>query len=84
MLLEDLFPVAAYYQDTCQETIQSVRIAGLGARLADFIRPLEEEFHCEVRSLLQPAVADGRIKDDARPLADRELDGLIGWMLQRG
>jgi len=84
MLLEELFPVAAYYQDIWHEAIQSVRLAGLGARLADFVRPLEEEFHCDVRSLLQSAVSDGRIKDDARPLADRELDGLIGWMFQRG
>jgi type IV pilus assembly protein PilM len=84
MLLEEIFPVAAYYQDTWHETIQSVRVAGLGTRLPDFVRPLEDEFHCEVRSLLDSAVSDGRIKDDARPLADRELEGLIGWMLQRG
>ncbi len=84
MLLEEIFPVAAYYQDTWQETIQSVRVAGLGARLPEFIRPLEDEFHCEVRSLLHSAVSDGSIKEDARPLADRELEGLIGWMLQRG
>jgi len=84
MLLEEIFPVAAYYQDTWQETIQSVRVAGLGTRLPEFIRPLEDEFHCEVRSLLHSAVSDGRIKEDARPLADRELEGLIGWMLQRG
>jgi type IV pilus assembly protein PilM len=84
MLLEEVFPVAAYYQDTWQETIQSVRVAGFGARLAEFVRALEDEFHCEVRSLLHAAVSDGRVKDDARPLADRELEGLIGWMLQRG
>jgi type IV pilus assembly protein PilM len=83
MLLEEVFPVAAYYQDTWHEDIQAVRVAGLGARLPDFVRPLEEEFHCEVRSLLNSAVSDGRIKEDARPLADRELEGLIGWMLQR-
>ena len=84
MLLEEIFPVAAYYQDTWQESIQAVRVAGLGSRLPEFVRPLEEEFHCEVRSLLHSAVSDGHIKDDARPLADRELEGLIGWMLQRG
>jgi type IV pilus assembly protein PilM len=84
MLLEDIFPVAAYYQDTWQEGIQSVRVAGLGARLPEFVRPLEEEFHCEVHSLLHAAVSDGRIPSDARPLADRELDGLVGWMLHRG
>ena len=84
MLLEEIFPVAAYYQDTWLESIQSVRVAGLGSRLPEFVRPLEEEFHCEVRSLLHSAVSDGRIKEDARPLADRELEGLIGWMMQRG
>jgi type IV pilus assembly protein PilM len=84
MLLEEIFPVAAYYQDTWHETIQSVRVAGLAARLPDFVRPLEDEFHCEVRSLLHSAVSDGRIKEDAGPLADRELEGLIGWMLLRG
>jgi len=82
MLLEEIFPVAAYYQDTWQETIQSVRVAGLGSRLAEFIRPLEDEFHCDVRSLLSSAISDGRVKEDARPLADRDLEGLIGWMLQ--
>jgi type IV pilus assembly protein PilM len=82
MLLEEIFPVAAYYQDTWQESIQSVRVAGLGARLPEFVGPLEEEFHCEVRSLLDSAVSDGRVKEDLRPLADRELEGLIGWMLQ--
>jgi type IV pilus assembly protein PilM len=84
MLLEDIYPVAAYYQDTWQEGIQSVRIAGLGARLPEFVPPLEEEFRCQVHSLLQGAVSDGRIPEDARPLADREMDGLVGWMLHRG
>ena len=84
MLLEEVFPVAAYYQDTWQETIQSVRVAGFGARLPEFVQALEDEFRCEVHSLLQSAVSDGHIKEDARPLADRDLEGLIGWMLQRG
>lgn len=83
MLLEEIFPVAAYYQDTWHEGIASVRIAGLGARLPEFARPLEQEFHCQVRSLLQSALAEGRIKDDARQLFDRDLEGLVGWMLHR-
>jgi len=84
MLLEEIFPVAAYYQDTWQETIRSVRVAGLGSRLTEFVKPLEDEFRCEVRSLLGSAVSEGQIKEDARPLADRDLEGLIGWVLQRG
>ena len=84
MLLEDIYPVAAYYQDTWQEGIQSVRVAGLGHRLPEFVPPLEEEFHCEVHSLLQAGISNGHIPADASPLADRELDGLVGWMLHRG
>lgn len=82
MLLEEIFPVAAYYQDTWKEGIQSVRVAGLGVRLPEFVQPLEDEFRCQVRSLLHSAISDGRIREDARPLAERELEGLVGWMLQ--
>ena len=84
MLLEEIFPMAAYYQDTWGEGIQSVRVAGLGARLSEFIGPLEQEFRCQIHSLLHTAVSDGKIRHDARPLADRELEGLVGWMLHRG
>jgi len=83
MLLEEVYPLAAYYQDTWQEGIQAVRVAGLGNRLTDFVRPLEDEFKCPVRSLLGAAVSDGTVKADARPLADHQLDGLVGWMLHR-
>ena len=84
VLLEEIFPVAAYYQDTWQEGIQSVRIAGLGARFQEFVRPLQDEFHCSVSSLLGQALSEGRVREDARPLVDRELDGLVGWMMNRG
>lgn len=80
VLLEEIFPLAAYYQDTWGDAIQSVRIAGLGGRLPEFVGPLEAEFHCSVGALLHCAVSEGQIRPDAQPLADRETDGLIGWM----
>ena len=83
MLLEEVYPLAAYYQDTWREGIQSVRVAGLGPRLGEFVEPLEEEFKCPVRSLLNAAVSDGDLRADARPLADRDLEGLVGWTLHR-
>jgi type IV pilus assembly protein PilM len=83
MLLEEVFPLAAYYQDTWQEGIQAVRVAGLGHRLPEFILPLEEEFKCEVRALLSAAISEGRLEGEARSLADRELEGLAGWMFHR-
>src|SRR5215469_3963219 len=83
MLLEEIFPVAAYYQDTWNEGIASVRIAGLGIRLGEFSGLMEQEFHCEVKSLLNSANSEGIIKDEVRQLADRDLDGLVGWILHR-
>jgi type IV pilus assembly protein PilM len=83
MLLEEVFPLAAYYQDTWQEGIRAVRVAGLQKRLPEFVRPLQEEFKCDVGSLLSSAVSEGRLRSDARPLADRDLEGLVGWMMHR-
>jgi type IV pilus assembly protein PilM len=83
LLLEEIYPLAAYYQDTWQEGIQAVRVAGLGNRLPEFVRPLEDEFKCPVQSLLSAAIANGNLKAEARPLADHELEGLVGWMLHR-
>jgi type IV pilus assembly protein PilM len=83
-LLDEIFPVAAYYQDTTQEGVQSVRVAGLRARLSEFLPALQEEFHCPAESLLQSATRIGKVPEHARPLADRELEGLLGWMWHRG
>jgi type IV pilus assembly protein PilM len=83
MLLEEIFPLAAYYQDTWHDGIQSVLLAGLGDRLQEFIPPLEAEFHCRVRSLSRSVLSEGRIRENAHSLADRELDGLLGWSLHR-
>jgi type IV pilus assembly protein PilM len=84
MLLEEIYPVAAYYQDTWREGVQSVTLTGLGSRLPEFVPPFQEEFHCEISSLLHSAVAGGRVHDDVRPLAERELEGLVGWAMHRG
>lgn len=84
MLLEEIYPVAAFYQDTWQEGVQAVCLTGLGTRLPEFIPPFEEEFHCQVGSLLHSAISGGRVHDDVRPLADRELEGLVGWTMHRG
>ena len=31
-----------------------------------------------------PAISGGRVQDDVRPLADREMEGLVGWTMHRG
>ena len=81
MLLDEIFPIAAFYQDTWHESIHEVRLAGLGGRLPEFVGSLEAEFHCQVQSLLLSARSDGFLPVSAQPLVDRELEGLAGWML---
>ncbi|HEX2713452.1 MAG TPA: hypothetical protein VHM88_14725 [Candidatus Acidoferrales bacterium] len=84
MLLDEIYPVLAYYQDTWSEGIQAVRLAGLGGRIEEFRKSLEGELRCPVGALLSAATLEGRIGDDARPLADQQLDALVGWTLNRG
>jgi type IV pilus assembly protein PilM len=83
-LLDEIYPVAAFYQDVWRAGIQSVRLAGLGERLEEFRGPLEKELRCPVGALLASAAAEGRVHDDVQPLCDRQLDALVGWTLNRG
>lgn len=83
-LLDELYPVAAYYQDAWSEGLQGLRLAGFGNRLEDFRVPLEAEFGCPVSGLLRAAELAGKLTGDAQRLADQELDALVGWSMNRG
>ena len=83
-LLDEIYPLAAYYQDSWSEGIAQVRLAGLAERLPEFREPFERELKCPVQSLLTAADNEGMIRADDRPLADRGLDALLGWTLNRG
>jgi type IV pilus assembly protein PilM len=84
ILLDEIFPVATYYQDAWSEGLSSVRLSGFGDRLEEFRAPLESELQCEVTGLLNAAQSEGRLSSDNQRLADRELDTLIGWSMNRG
>jgi type IV pilus assembly protein PilM len=83
-LLDEIYPLAAYYQDSWSEGIANVRLAGLYDRMAEFREPFERELKCPVASLLTAAHDEGRIRSDEGPLMDRGLEALIGWTLNRG
>ena len=84
-LLDEVYPLAAYYQDSWSEGIAQVHLAeGLAERTREFIEPMERELNCPVGELLKAASADGRIREDERPLAERGLEALIGWTMNRG
>jgi type IV pilus assembly protein PilM len=83
-LLDEVYPLAAYYQDSWSEGIAQVRLAGLAERTPEFREPLEHELGCPVGPLLAAASAEGRIRAAEQPLAERGLEALIGWTLNRG
>jgi len=83
-LLDEIYPLAAYYQDSWSEGIAHVRLAGLSDRIEEFRESFEQELKCPVESLLSGATTEGRIRSDEGPLVDRGMDALIGWTLNRG
>ena len=83
-LLDEVYPLAAYYQDSWSEGISMVRLAGLGARVEEFRPSLETELGCPVSGLLSSASAQGRVGSDLEPLVERDMDALVGWTLNRG
>ena len=83
-LLDEIYPLAAYYQDSWHEGITMVGLAGLAGRSEEFREPLERELHCPVGGLLSAAASEGHISAELRPLVERELDALVGWTLYRG
>jgi type IV pilus assembly protein PilM len=83
-LLDEIYPLAAYYQDSWHERVAMVGLAGLAGRIDEFREPLERELHCPVGGLLSAAASEGHISSELQPLVERELDALVGWTLYRG
>jgi type IV pilus assembly protein PilM len=83
-LLDEIYPLTAYYQDSWHEGISMVGLAGLAGRIEEFREPLERELRCPVGGLLSAAASEGQISSELRPLVERELDALVGWTLYRG
>jgi hypothetical protein len=83
-LLDEIYPLAAYYHDSWHEGVGMVGLAGLAGRIEEFREPLERELHCPVGGLLSAAASEGHISSELQPLVERELDALVGWTLYRG
>ncbi len=83
-LLDEIYPAVAYCQDTLQENVEQIRLAGLGKRYADFRQKVEREMGCPVRPLLVSAALGDKLAEELRPLLDQQLDALVGWRMNRG
>lgn len=82
-LLDEIYPAAAYYQDTWGEAVQQVRLAGFAGRYEEFRGAVERELGCSVAPLLASGALEERLAGDSRTLVDRQFDALVGWMLHR-
>lgn len=83
-LLEEIYPAVAYYQDTWRESIQQVRLAGFAPRFEEFGRAIEAECGGSVAPLADSSVLREHGSGQAKSLVDRQLESLVGWMLNRG
>jgi type IV pilus assembly protein PilM len=83
-LLEEIYPAAAYYQDTWQGNLETVCLAGFGERFEEFRRAVESELHVSATRLTPSAALGEPVSGVARATLDRYLDALIGWTRNRG
>jgi type IV pilus assembly protein PilM len=80
VLLDEIFPLAAYFHDSWQMRIESVRLSGIGDRFPEFAALIAKEFQCKVEPLLQARSSDLCVSQGGGALAEAGLDGLVGWM----
>lgn len=82
-VLEELFPAAAYYQDTWGETIDRGVLAGFQVRQDVFQAAVENELKMPVEPLEAGAVVRS-LDRSALDLMQVGLDPLVGWMANEG
>lgn len=84
VLLDEIYPAVAFCQDNWQESVQQVRLAGFGGRFQEFRQAIEGELASPVAPLASSSALDSRLASQSKPLLDRELEPLVGWILNRG
>jgi type IV pilus assembly protein PilM len=83
-LLDEIYPAAAFYQDTWRESVRQVRLAGFGARAGELRAAVEAGIGAPAAPLSASPVLAGQGPGDARALVEQRLDALAGWMMNRG
>jgi len=83
VILDEVFPAIAYYQDNWDAPVDRVRFAGFGAREQIFRAALASELKVPVGSMVEAEAAQG-LAEPAQDLIRHGLDALAGWMLNAG
>lgn len=82
-VLEEIYPAAAYYQDTWDESIDRAVVAGFQSGQDVFRAAVENEFKISVKSLDASEVARS-LDRSTLDLMQVGLDPLVGWMANKG
>jgi type IV pilus assembly protein PilM len=83
VMLDEVFPAVAYYQDTWSATVDRARLAGFGGREEAFRTALARELKISVGPIAEAEGGRG-LGPAADDLIHRGLDSLVGWMLNGG
>jgi type IV pilus assembly protein PilM len=83
VVLDEVFPAIAYYQDNWDATLDRARFAGFGGREEVFRSALASELRVNVGSMSEAEAAQS-LNEPARDLIRHGLDALAGWMLNAG
>ncbi|HTX13839.1 MAG TPA: hypothetical protein VMD77_01005 [Candidatus Baltobacteraceae bacterium] len=83
VVLDEIFPAIAYYQDNWEASLDRVRFAGFGAREQIFRAALASELRIPVGSMSEAEAAQA-LSEPARDLINHGLDALAGWTLNAG
>jgi len=81
ILLDEIYPAVAFFQDTWGESVGEARLAGLGNRIQEFSELLEAELHCRISPVSAAAALEGRLAGEEREQVDTTLEAAVGWML---
>lgn len=83
IILDEIFPAIAYYQDTWEAMVDRVRLSGFGPREEIFRQALTDELKIPVGPL---AASDQALwlPSAARDLMSEDLDSVVGWMMNGG
>jgi len=83
VVLDEVFPAIAYYQDNWESPVDRVRFAGFGAREQVFRAALSSELKVAVGSMSEAEAAQ-TLSEPAQDLIRHGLDALAGWKLNAG
>jgi hypothetical protein len=83
LMLDEIFPAVAYYQDTWGGAIDRARLSGFGPREEVFRRALVGELKIAAGPL-PDAAATQQLAPGVRDLLRQDLSPLVGWMMNTG